>query len=169
MLSWGMSWFSLVSISQWLWYGTLVVKAITIYFWYGYRSWWFCWNWDWLESWLCGIKVSAFGCWWMFISGNRPGHSTLVSKGFVHFVWHGDSNGCLVLIATHQGFALMTYLTGFWVFIVWQTAFITYCHHFCDFCLVHLIYLKQFNVVMGHVVVFIGINVPMFLILHLGS
>ena len=36
MLSWGMSWFALVSIRQWLWYGTLVVKVIMICCWYGY-------------------------------------------------------------------------------------------------------------------------------------
>jgi hypothetical protein len=35
MLSWGMSWFALVSIRQWLWYGTLVVKVLMICFWYG--------------------------------------------------------------------------------------------------------------------------------------
>ena len=36
MLSWGMSWFALVSIRQWLCYGTLVVKVIMICCWYGY-------------------------------------------------------------------------------------------------------------------------------------
>ena len=36
MLSWGMSWFALVSIRQWLCYGTLVVKVITICCLYGY-------------------------------------------------------------------------------------------------------------------------------------
>jgi len=35
MLSWGMSWFALVSIRQWLWYGTLVVKVLMICFCYG--------------------------------------------------------------------------------------------------------------------------------------
>ena len=35
MLLYGMSWFALVSIRQWLWYGTLVVKVIMICCWYG--------------------------------------------------------------------------------------------------------------------------------------
>jgi len=36
MLLYGMSWFSLVSIRQWICHGTLVVKVLIIYFWYGY-------------------------------------------------------------------------------------------------------------------------------------
>ena len=56
MLSWGMSWFSLVSISQWLWYGTLVVKAITFYFWYGYSHGGFVEIWiDWNHG-IVGLK-----------------------------------------------------------------------------------------------------------------
>jgi len=42
-------------------------------------------------------------------------------------------------------------------------------HQFCEFSLVHFKNLKQFKVVMGHVVLFIGINGPMALVWHLGN
>jgi hypothetical protein len=38
-------------------------------------------------------SIRAFGCCWLFISGDGPEHSTLVFKGFVHVIWQGDSNG----------------------------------------------------------------------------
>ena len=56
MLSWGMSWFSLVSIRQCFFYGTLVVKAITVYFWYGYSHGGFVGIWiDWNHGFV-GLK-----------------------------------------------------------------------------------------------------------------
>jgi hypothetical protein len=67
--------------------------------------------------------IRAFGCCWLFISSDGPVHSTLVFKGFVHFIWHDDSNGCFVFIATQYGYAWMTYLTASLVFIVWLNAF----------------------------------------------
>ena len=57
-----------------------------------------------LELVLTGIMAlwDSSQCFWLlliFISGDGPGHSTLVFKGCVHSMWCGDSNGRFVLMA----------------------------------------------------------------------
>ena len=103
----------------------MVVKAITIYFWYGCSHGGFVGIWvDWNHGFVGSNSVLlVVECFYAAIGLDI---AQLVFRCFVSFIWYGDSNGCLVLIATHRGYALMTYLTGSLVFIVLLNAFITY-------------------------------------------
>jgi hypothetical protein len=167
MLSWGMSWFALVSIRQWLWYGTLVVKVLMICFCYGCSHGGFVEiGIDWNHGFVA-IKPELLAV----VDCLYPAMGLDIATWCLKVLFfYGMVTVLVVSIVLLLNKIVHELLDSFIGIHSMAECF----HYILPSVLLILpspcqTMLTQFNVVMGHVVVCIGINLPMALLWHLGS